>query len=76
MTHKDFRRQGFATQLLKRAAQVADDLDLESYLDGGRSSVPLYNANGFREADLSAIGGANPNTAVPMLRQRKSAVSA
>lgn len=73
MTHKDFRRQGYASQLLKRVSEIADELDLDSYLDAGRSSMPLYQANGFEEVDLTAIGGPKPNAAVPMLRQRKSA---
>lgn len=76
MTHQDFRRQGYASELLRWANKVADEMDLESYLDGGRSSVPLYRSHGYEEVDVSAIGGVSPTAAVPMLRPRKSAVPA
>ena len=73
MTHQDHRRRGYASELLKWANHLADEVNLESYLDGGRSSVPLYRSHGYEEVDLSAVGGVNPTAAVPMLRPRKSA---
>ena len=61
-THPDHHRRGAGTMLVKWGTDKADELGLESYLEGSSQGRPLYERHGFQpvreiKCDLSEFGG-------------------
>ena len=61
-THPDHHRRGAGTMLLKWGIDKADQLGLDSYLEGSSLGRPLYERHGYQpvrevKSDLSEFGG-------------------
>jgi len=61
-THPDHHRRGAGTMLVKWGTDKADELGLESYLEGSSQGRPLYERNGYQpvrevKSDFSEFGG-------------------
>lgn len=62
VTHPDHHRRGAGGMLVRWGTERADQLGLESYLEGSRDGKPLYQRCGFQpvreiKCDLSEFGG-------------------
>ncbi|KAI1344415.1 hypothetical protein F5Y15DRAFT_111620 [Xylariaceae sp. FL0016] len=70
MTKYAYRRRGYATALVKWATNLADELEIPCYLDGGGRGLHICEKAGFVPQDVERRYG-GPPPCVPMLRPKK-----
>ncbi|KAI1319966.1 hypothetical protein F5Y16DRAFT_390392 [Xylariaceae sp. FL0255] len=71
ITKKNQRHQGHASALMAYAANLADELDMPAYLDGGGRGMHICERAGFEPQDVERRYG-GPPPCVPRLRPRRS----
>lgn len=68
MTHSSAQRRGYASALLQKANEIADERDDLLYLDSEKTAVPLYEKAGY----VRQVHVERTSPMYPMIRPRRS----